>query len=174
MIGGGAIPLADAPWQVSLWVYLDPPGPGSGPGFYAQCGGTLISQTVVLTAAHCLYDQDGRRSTAADVLVGTGQTDLRRFTSETPNPPVLPLRTVSRVSRHPRFETTITNDIAYLRLSSPVSEVPDQVEVIDTAEPADVVSYPGGTDAKVSGWGSTVGEIESPSFPTYPDVLHGT
>jgi hypothetical protein len=166
VIGGGEIPLSDAPWQVSVWVDTDP---ASNQFVYFNCGGTLISTTVVLTAAHCLYDEDFDLVGPGDVGVGIGEHDLEQIELQN-----TPLRGVSRLSRHPRYETTITNDIAYLRLSSPVTEVAGQIEVIDTAEPTDVASYPGGTDAEVSGWGSTVGDTTSPSFPDYPDELHGT
>jgi hypothetical protein len=63
--GGDAVDIADVPWMVAL---IDQAG-------HPFCGGTLISPTVVVTAAHCLA---GRA--AAGILVLGGRSDLSEVT----------------------------------------------------------------------------------------------
>lgn len=48
IVGGVAISISDAPYQVALLLdYWNT-------GYYSQsCGGSIISRNVVLTAAHC-------------------------------------------------------------------------------------------------------------------------
>jgi hypothetical protein len=156
VVGGDPISITEAPWQVSLWIDNDTT---AGDDFvYFTCGGSIISSRVIITAAHCLYDDQGHLVTAADVYVESGVTD--------PFPESVPLRSVARRSRHPRYETTITNDIAYLQLAQPLSLSSVQ-QPIATAGPGDQALYPDGADAAVSGWGSTdPSPDEESDFPT--------
>uniref|UniRef100_A0A8D0C180 Peptidase S1 domain-containing protein n=1 Tax=Salvator merianae TaxID=96440 RepID=A0A8D0C180_SALMN len=48
IVGGHDAPLGAWPWQVSLQHYT------IGLGYYHMCGGSLISNNSVLTAAHCI------------------------------------------------------------------------------------------------------------------------
>lgn len=53
IVGGEETTIEEWPWQVAI---ANPPASG-GDGFDRQfCGGTLLSATAVLTAAHCVYD----------------------------------------------------------------------------------------------------------------------
>ena len=87
----------------------------AGVGF---CTGSLISETQVLTAAHCLYAKsDGARIDAADI---TFQVGLRFGRPEA-------VRSVRRAIPHPDFvflgtpgTDRIRNDVAILELSQPV------------------------------------------------------
>ncbi len=57
IVGGTETTIAEWPWQVALAVNdeIDPRD-----GFQRQfCGGTLVAPTVVITAAHCLFDSRG-------------------------------------------------------------------------------------------------------------------
>lgn len=55
LIGGKDAAKNEFPWQVLLWSELPPkPGQSSGPRYMASCGGTLLSDEWVLTAAHCV------------------------------------------------------------------------------------------------------------------------
>ena len=52
VVGGDATTIEQWPWQVAI---ATPPDGGSG--FERQfCGGSLVAPTIVVTAAHCVYD----------------------------------------------------------------------------------------------------------------------
>lgn len=91
-------------------------------GVYTQpyCSGTLITDTVVLTAAHCLTGTKGARITvtkASDVAVYVGDDPSVDLATS--------LYAVTEVSVHPSYNpNTLRNDIALMRLSVPASVTP--------------------------------------------------
>ena len=107
-----------------------------------ECGGTLVGDRHVITAAHCVHDQ-----TPEDIHVIIGDTtlgianDTTRFTLN-----------VSEIRNHPKFED-YPFDISVLVLSSPVDLYahpnikPACLPVKETK--ADIY----GKKAVVSGWG---------------------
>jgi Trypsin len=93
--------------QAAVFVSRD-----EGGGYVGNCTGTLISNNVVLTAAHCV-------GTASEMTVYFGNS-TNSFTD---------MRTASEVQIHPGYNpssTNVSNDIALIRLSSnaPTSIVP--------------------------------------------------
>lgn len=85
IIGGLPIEYGQSPWTVSI-KYRD------GRTFYTYCGGTLISDKHVLTAAHCVNFQR-----AEDVFVGVGDHDrVKEDQGEV-------LAAVLRVETHPDY-----------------------------------------------------------------------
>lgn len=94
------------PWMVAL---LYPPGSGSDLFADQYCAGALIDQLWVLTAAHCVWGVP-----PSSMQVGVGVFDLRAPDN---------VRTaVAAIQVHPGFSTaTLVNDIALVRLASPVS-----------------------------------------------------
>ncbi|MFJ7076807.1 S1 family peptidase [Streptomyces sp. NPDC098781] len=102
------------------------------------CGGTLVSATKVVTAAHCMVGE----STSGVRVVG-GRTYLNGTNG-----------TVSRVSDiwiHPDYQdVTEGNDVAVLTLSTSMSYTP--ASYVDSS---DTGVYAAGTTARILGWGTT-------------------
>lgn len=99
------------------------------------CGGTLITSTWVLTAAHCMA---GERT--SDVVVHVGLTTLSASNGRT-----VPLRRIVRAAWNKR---TDRNDLALVELAQPVMQAPMPLA-------SSQGSYWAGSKATVLGWGSS-------------------
>ncbi|NWU12798.1 CTRL protease, partial [Cephalopterus ornatus] len=127
--GQNAVP-GSWPWQVSLQTL-------TGSHF---CGGSLINQYWVVTAAHCNFNP------SAHVVV-LGEYDLSSSAE------AVQVRTVSTAITNPGWNpNTMNNDITLLRLSSP-AQLGSRVAPISLA-PANLV-LPNNVLAVTTGWGRT-------------------
>uniref|UniRef100_A0A672FHM1 chymotrypsin n=1 Tax=Salarias fasciatus TaxID=181472 RepID=A0A672FHM1_SALFA len=124
-------PEGNWPWQVSLNRF--------GVQF---CGGSLINEEWVLSAAHCFQGLTTARLTA----------HLGRQSRSGPNPNEQS-RSVSQIVSHPNYSSVSQdNDIALLRLSSPATFTSSIVPVC-LAAPGSAAHT--GVNAWVTGWGLT-------------------
>lgn len=107
----------DYPWTVALVTHGKTPDSGQ------FCGGTLISRTEVLTAAHCIIDQTSHNVATADAIdVLFGQTNLLAPAGAGGN--VGQRISVASISMHPLADTTKDRyDVALLTLKDPVDSV---------------------------------------------------
>ncbi|MFI9807482.1 trypsin-like serine protease [Streptomyces sp. NPDC052301] len=145
IIGGNETTISSAPWMAQLWY-----DNGSDSFF---CGGSVISPTKILTAAHCVKGEDGTSynwKAYGAVVTGTDQlptTDSTGATDLHGGQATAVSRQWNNPSYNPR---TIDNDIAVLTLAAPVKATP-----IRMVTSGDTASYASGTSAKLYGWGRT-------------------
>jgi trypsin len=138
VVGGSPAGSTDAPWQALVL-----------PDGYL-CGGAILDATHIVTAAHCVHDEDGEVIAASTVAVRAGITS--RF-SAGQHP------TVTAISVYPDYDPDLpTGDVAILTLATPLSYGPT-VKAIGLT---DVGYRPGPSDAlRLSGWGSDVARAPS-------------
>jgi secreted trypsin-like serine protease len=138
IVGGRPAGAGTHPFQVALLFKSRPDN------FLAQyCGGTLIRENVVVTAAHC-----SDFVTAGEVQVLPGTQDLNGTGTR---------RNVRRIMIHPNWNpTTFDSDIAIWFLRSDASGIP--VAGLTRRDPSV------GTNLLATGWGQTE---SNPAFPIH-------
>jgi len=134
IVGGTITEKNEYPWQVGLT---------SRTGNKPYCGGSLISNKEVLTAAHCTAN-----SRASDIFVLLGEHDVTSPDGE--------LKVaVCKVTNNPSYRSRTTDfDFAVLTLCDPVTFTRTVSPVCLPSTAGQGVEYEG-VDAIVSGWGTT-------------------
>merc|ERR1711953_1437865 len=106
IVGGTESRQGDWPWAVVLGTKNT-----FSNRFSVQCGGTLLDQTTVLTAAHC-FDQAGGPN-----VVRLGDHDINTSSDGAQAVDV----TIRRIIQHPGWDSnSLENDICILKLSQPI------------------------------------------------------
>lgn len=150
MVGGGNAGPADHPFQVGILEKQE------ADDFAAHfCGGTLVAQKFVVTAAHC-SDVVSDPESEVQVLVGTRRLD---GSGQRVN--------VRRIQIHPSWNrSTFDYDVAVWELASPVTGI--AFATIASTQPAAP-----GTLLRVSGWGTqTEGAEDDPIDLKLADVSY--
>jgi secreted trypsin-like serine protease len=162
IVGGTLASPGEYPWQAAL-VTASQANPYNG----QFCGGSLIAEEWVLTAAHCVVDF-GIVTDPADIDVVLGITTL---SSGPTNGSTGQRRDVAQVIPYPGYnEGTFDGDIALLRLASPVT-LNSSVGIIGLVEPANAALAAPNVTAVVTGWGNTLGQ-PNPGGTSFPDNLY--
>jgi secreted trypsin-like serine protease len=146
--GGSDADISEFPWQV----YLEA-------GDYT-CGGSIIAENWIITAAHCTKNDNNATIPASnmDVIVGANNP-LNNIQGKR--------YYVSQVIVHEGYDSnTLNNDIALLKLTEPINY--SNATPIKLISSVDVKT--GATDPGVMSWVTGYG-ITRVSPPTYPSTL---
>ena len=142
IVGGSVAPAEMAPWQVSLQLDV-------GGRWRHVCGGSLIHPSWVLTAAHCLFDGDGRLRRAGQVSVVHGTQSLSSDGER---------RVAGRLVPHEGYQgggpAGQPDDIALIRLSSPLPASRAETVQLQSQQLEANFGFPGACSV-VTGWGTT-------------------
>jgi trypsin len=195
VVGGHTTTIEQYPWQTALVISPDEFPSGFDAHERQFCGGSLITRSIVLTAAHCVADGD------PNCVPATCEDETPNCTPASDPPPgdgtceldpddvdvVLGVTTLSTagpgqehliqdVSFHPDFdEGTFQNDVGYLVLDAPVT-LGAAVAPIDIAGGTERDIWDPGVLVEVSGWGtmfsggSTVDTLRAASVPIVADT----
>uniref|UniRef100_A0A4W6G8J0 Peptidase S1 domain-containing protein n=1 Tax=Lates calcarifer TaxID=8187 RepID=A0A4W6G8J0_LATCA len=146
IVGGEDAPPGSWPWQVSLQRF----------GGHV-CGGSLVNREWVISAAHCFSS-----TSTSGWQISLGRQNLQG------NNPNEVSRTVARIILHPNYDSiTNNNDIALLKLSSPVTFT-DYIRPVCLAAGGSV--FNNGTDSWVTGWGAVKEGVSLPFPETLQEV----
>ena len=142
IVGGRPAQPGAFPWMVALLNAAEP-----DPFQALFCGGSLIAPEWVVTAAHCLFDEQGEQVMSAqnlDLLLGTNRLQIGAGQR------IQAAQIVIHPNYDPRRGTEGGNDIALVRLSRPVA-----LPTLPLVQPNQTNLTAPGTFATILGWGAT-------------------
>jgi trypsin len=197
VVGGHTTTIEQYPWQAALVGSPDQFPAGTNAHVRQFCGGSLITRSIVLTAAHCVYDTDFDCANGGEGLEPCVGGDPGGDGTTQPEPDdidvVLGRTTLSNagagvelelwandasISLDPQFDPdSFQNDVGYLVLETP-APLGASIAPIDTAGNDEAALWAPGELQDVSGWGSTefsgtVDTLRAASVPIVSDSTCG-
>ncbi|CAG9827548.1 unnamed protein product [Diabrotica balteata] len=137
IIGGTKAKIEDHPWMVSF---------SNGTGYH-WCGGSLINDNTVVTAAHCFEDDYLKYAVV-------GVADLRHEKT------FIPLKKSKLHEKYDYLKTGYDNDIAIVKLTE---KVVFSSKIQPIRLPKHDIHIPNETPVITAGWGTTVPGVEMAS-----------
>lgn len=145
IIGGQFATPGQFPYQVSLQLK----------GRH-HCGGSIISESFIVTAAHCTI---GQSPSQMKVIVGT--TDLQDANSQALN--------IAQLIIHPKYNPQSQDfDMSLIKLSQPLTLGSSNVNKIELAGPES--NFAANTMATISGFGAINGNLQLPNRLKFANV----
>lgn len=150
IVGGTAASISSVPWQVSVW------SRGGDGGF--DCGGAILDEYTVVTAAHCVEDVaigDDPYDGGLGVLAGVSHLDVPRPGDDVQESVVIDARV------HPQWSPAIVQtagDLAVLELDEPLDLSGPAARAVALPPDAPIGEEPVlvGQDVLVSGYGRQI------------------
>ncbi|XP_066984559.1 clotting factor G beta subunit-like [Macrobrachium rosenbergii] len=153
IVGGQTTTVNEYPWQVGLTTPT---------GTKPYCGGSIVSNQWIVTAAHCVTG-----SIASSVNVVVGEQNWATTSETTVTQRIL----ASQIVVHPSYSSsTMDNDIALIKLATPITFQPDN-KIAPVCLP-DAGNLYENVNAVVTGWGTTTSggiqpnELQEVTVPT--------
>lgn len=140
IVGGTVVQPNSLPFQISLQRR------GSLGGFSQSCGGSILTASTILNAAHCV-------SGVTDVTIWRVVAGEHSLSADSG---LEQYQSVSRYLMHPNYNSnSFENDISLIYLSAPFDLTVPSAKAVNLPESYTVFDPPAGTIVTVSGWGTT-------------------
>lgn len=127
--------ISMAPWHVAIYE-------NQSTQYQQICGGSIISVTAILSAAHCFWNEDSDSVKASSLFAVVAGKTLRDYGTVEPSTQILSVDTIEVTQGYSGRISLYAGDIAVLKLRSPIIYDINIVPIcIPTETFADKVGY---------------------------------